>query len=120
MTDAVPPVTDTRRQALLAFSAERAKASLTRFLYVDHGGIVRGKAAATARLAERIESGIGHTRAMMVNSPVKDMNSGRHSSQNSPSDVTKAHHSRPLTKATVTLLPVSTWRTTIRSTSSMR
>jgi glutamine synthetase len=40
--------------------------SLTRFLYVDHGGIVRGKAAATGRLDQRAESGIGHTRAMMA------------------------------------------------------
>jgi glutamine synthetase len=47
--------------------------SLTRFLYVDHGGIVRGKAAATARLAERIESGIGHTRAMMAMSMVDEL-----------------------------------------------
>jgi len=47
--------------------------SLTRFLYVDHGGIVRGKAAATARLAERIESGIGHTRAMMAMSMMDEL-----------------------------------------------
>jgi glutamine synthetase len=47
--------------------------SLTRFLYVDHGGIVRGKAAATARLAERVESGIGHTRAMMAMSMMDEL-----------------------------------------------
>jgi glutamine synthetase len=47
--------------------------SLTRFLYVDHGGIVRGKAAATARLAERAESGIGHTRAMMAMSMMDEL-----------------------------------------------
>ena len=46
---------------------------LTRFLYADHGGIVRGKAAATARLAERIESGIGHTRAMMAMSMMDEL-----------------------------------------------
>ena len=47
--------------------------ALTRFLYVDHGGIVRGKAAATARLAERVESGIGHTRAMMAMSMMDEL-----------------------------------------------
>jgi len=46
---------------------------LVRFLYVDHGGIVRGKSAAAARLAERIESGIGHTRAMMAMSMMDEL-----------------------------------------------
>jgi glutamine synthetase len=46
---------------------------LVRFLYVDHGGIVRGKSAAAGRLAERIESGIGHTRAMMAMSMVDEL-----------------------------------------------
>jgi len=39
---------------------------LVRFLYADHGGIIRGKAAGTARLRERMTSGIGHTVAMMA------------------------------------------------------
>src|SRR4249920_3870450 len=39
---------------------------LVRFLYADHGGIIRGKAAGTARLPERMASGIGHTVAMMA------------------------------------------------------
>ena len=47
--------------------------SLVRFLYVDHGGIVRGKAAGISRLAERIESGIGHTRAMMAMSMLDEL-----------------------------------------------
>jgi glutamine synthetase len=47
--------------------------SLIRFLYADHGGIIRGKAAAAARLAERIESGIGHTRAMMAMSMMDEL-----------------------------------------------
>src|SRR6201996_1663903 len=38
---------------------------LVRFLYADHGGIIRGKAAGTARMRDRIPSGIGHTVAMM-------------------------------------------------------
>ena len=39
---------------------------LVRFLYADHGGIIRGKAAGTAHLRERMASGIGHTVAMMA------------------------------------------------------
>src|SRR5215469_3818055 len=47
--------------------------SLVRFLYADHGGIIRGKATATSRLAERIQSGIGHTRAMMAMSMMDEL-----------------------------------------------
>ena len=50
-------------------AAERAQVegiSLVWFLYADHGGIIRGKAAGTARLRERMSSGIGHTVAMMA------------------------------------------------------
>ncbi len=39
---------------------------LIRFLYADHGGIIRGKAATAEFLPARIESGIGHTVAMMA------------------------------------------------------
>jgi glutamine synthetase len=46
--------------------AHSADLELTWFLYADHGGIIRGKAAATEFLAERIASGIGHTTAMMA------------------------------------------------------
>jgi glutamine synthetase len=53
--------------------AREDSVSLVRFLYADHGGIIRGKAAATARLAERIESGIGHTRAMMAMSMMDEL-----------------------------------------------
>jgi glutamine synthetase len=53
--------------------AAREGVALTRFLYADHGGIVRGKAAATSRLAERIMSGIGHTRAMMAMSMMDEL-----------------------------------------------
>jgi glutamine synthetase len=67
MTDGFSPAIETQRRALAA------DISLTRFLYVDHGGIVRGKAAATARLAERSESGIGHTRAMMAMSMMDEL-----------------------------------------------
>src|SRR6202034_955248 len=39
---------------------------LVRFLYADHGGMIRGKGAGTAQLRERMASGIGHTVAMMA------------------------------------------------------
>jgi glutamine synthetase len=60
-------MTEVLRQAL------EESVSLVRFLYADHGGIIRGKAAATARLAERLESGIGHTRAMMAMSMMDEL-----------------------------------------------
>jgi glutamine synthetase len=46
--------------------ASRGQIRLVRFLYADHGGIIRGKASGTDRLRERIGSGIGHTVAMMA------------------------------------------------------
>jgi glutamine synthetase len=48
---------------------ERADAEgldLIRFLYVDHAGVVRGKAASRTSLAERMRSGIGLTLAMQA------------------------------------------------------
>ncbi len=39
---------------------------LIRFLYADHGGVIRGKSTAVRFLPERIDSGIGHTVAMMA------------------------------------------------------
>jgi glutamine synthetase len=39
---------------------------LVRFLYADHGGIIRGKASGTGQLRDRMASGIGHTVAMMA------------------------------------------------------
>ncbi len=53
--------------------AREQNLSLVRFLYADHGGIIRGKAAAASRLAERIESGIGNTRAMMAMSMMDEL-----------------------------------------------
>lgn len=53
--------------------ASEQNVSLVRFLYADHGGIIRGKAAAASRLGERIESGIGHTRAMMAMSMMDEL-----------------------------------------------
>jgi glutamine synthetase len=45
---------------------DTSRTRLVRFLYADHGGIIRGKAAGTAQLQERAASGIGHTVAMMA------------------------------------------------------
>jgi glutamine synthetase len=48
---------------------ERARVeqiALVRFLYADHGGIIRGKAATAAMLPTRLVTGIGHTVAMMA------------------------------------------------------
>ncbi len=39
---------------------------LVRFLYADHGGIIRGKATSLPMLADRLHTGIGHTVAMMA------------------------------------------------------
>lgn len=39
---------------------------LIRFLYADHGGVIRGKATSRSLLAERLRTGIGHTVAMMA------------------------------------------------------
>ena len=48
---------------------------LVRFLYADNGGIIRGKATAAGRIEERIESGIGHTVAMMAMSMMDELQS---------------------------------------------
>jgi glutamine synthetase len=46
--------------------AETEGLDLIRFLYVDHGGVVRGKATSRSRLAERLTTGIGLTLAMQA------------------------------------------------------
>jgi glutamine synthetase len=46
---------------------------LVRFLYADNGGIIRGKATAAHRITERVESGIGHTVAMMAMSIMDEL-----------------------------------------------
>ena len=46
--------------------ADTEQVSLVRFLYADHGGIIRGKAASRAMLPARLRTGIGHTVAMMA------------------------------------------------------
>ena len=46
--------------------AHSDQVSLVRFLYADHGGIIRGKAASAPMLPARLRTGIGHTVAMMA------------------------------------------------------
>src|SRR5438552_8346183 len=46
--------------------ATDAGAELIRFLYVDHGGVVRGKATSRSTLERRMASGIGLTVAMQA------------------------------------------------------
>ncbi len=47
-------------------AAEEANLELIRFLYVDHGGVIRGKATSRATLGDRMETGIGLTVAMQA------------------------------------------------------
>lgn len=46
--------------------ADNAGLRLVRFLYCDNDGMIRGKATAASRLAERLETGIGLTVAMQA------------------------------------------------------
>ena len=46
--------------------AQEAQLRLVRFLYCDNGGIIRGKATHAAKLASRMEEGIGQTLAMQA------------------------------------------------------
>ncbi|MCO5967286.1 glutamine synthetase family protein [Actinoallomurus soli] len=57
---------DDRVAAHVAERVETGRIDLIRFLYADHGGVIRGKAAAGPRIAERLHTGIGHTVAMMA------------------------------------------------------
>jgi glutamine synthetase len=69
MTDAAGPEAGHARRHVADTVLERARAeqvSLVRFLYADHGGIIRGKATHVSGLEARMSSGIGHTVAMMA------------------------------------------------------
>ncbi|GAA0392055.1 glutamine synthetase family protein [Microbispora corallina] len=46
--------------------AEIDGVELVRFIYADHGGVIRGKSAGRRRLADRLVTGIGHTVGMMA------------------------------------------------------
>jgi glutamine synthetase len=62
------PVTATGDPAIAkaAAQAQADEISLIWFLYADHGGIIRGKAASAEVLPSRMVTGIGHTVAMMA------------------------------------------------------
>lgn len=60
----VHPLDPAERRVLERVETEGIE--LIRFLYADHGGVIRGKAASRSRLAERLGTGIGHTVAMMA------------------------------------------------------
>ena len=62
------PVTaaDDPEIAKVAARAQADEISLIWFLYADHGGIIRGKAASAEVLPARMVTGIGHTVAMMA------------------------------------------------------
>ncbi len=53
--------------------AQDAQLRLVRFLYCDNGGIIRGKATHAAKLASRMEEGIGQTLAMQAFTSVETL-----------------------------------------------
>jgi glutamine synthetase len=54
-------------------ACDDAGVELVRFLYVDHGGIVRGKATSRTRLAERLQTGIGLVTGMQAMSMLDEL-----------------------------------------------
>jgi glutamine synthetase len=59
--------------ARVVAACEDAGVDLVRFLYVDHGGVVRGKATSRARLAERLQTGIGLVTGMQAMSMLDEL-----------------------------------------------
>lgn len=64
--NAAPAAAPDNAAARVAERVEVERIDLVRFLYADHGGVIRGKAASRSRLIERMQTGIGHTVAMMA------------------------------------------------------
>jgi glutamine synthetase len=62
-----------RERARVLDACERLGLDLVRFLYVDHGGVVRGKATSRSRLEERLATGIGLTVAMQAMSMLDEL-----------------------------------------------
>ncbi|MGH8898964.1 MAG: glutamine synthetase family protein [Egibacteraceae bacterium] len=54
-------------------AVETSRLELVRFLWVDHGGVIRGKATSRARLAERMRAGIGLAVAMQAMSALDEL-----------------------------------------------
>ncbi len=61
-----PQISPADAAAAAVETADAHGLELVRFLYADHGGIIRGKAATRQFLRERMSSGIGHSLAMMA------------------------------------------------------
>src|SRR5437016_12244391 len=53
--------------------ARNADLRLVRFLYCDNGGIIRGKATHSSKLASRMATGIGQTLAMQAFTAVESL-----------------------------------------------
>src|SRR6266571_547191 len=66
---------DPSHVARVLAEAEAGRLTLVRFLYADHGGIIRGKATSVSMLAQRLRTGIGHTVAMMAMSMLDTLQS---------------------------------------------
>ena len=47
-------------------AAERAGVQTVRFVYCDHGGVIRAKAIQVAHLRDKLREGVGLTRAQMA------------------------------------------------------
>ncbi|MDP9845065.1 glutamine synthetase family protein [Streptosporangium lutulentum] len=58
--------------------ADTEGVELIRFLYADHGGVIRGKAVSRPLLAERLDTGIGHTVAMMAMNMLDELQDVEH------------------------------------------
>jgi glutamine synthetase len=59
--------------ARVVAACQDAGVELVRFLYVDHGGVVRGKATSRARLTERLQTGIGLVTGMQAMSMLDEL-----------------------------------------------
>ncbi len=55
-----------RDPATVVTAANQANLELVRFMWVDHGGVIRGKATSRSTLPDRMETGIGLTLAMQA------------------------------------------------------
>src|SRR5713226_7444445 len=65
-TTAAAPAASDEAISVVTERVHAEEISLVWFLYADHGGIIRGKAASAAMLHTRMITGIGHTVAMMA------------------------------------------------------
>src|SRR5712691_11128635 len=66
LTDTTAAVDVEAKRREIVAQAEASGLRLVRFLYCDNDGIIRGKSAGIANLADRLETGIGLTVAMQA------------------------------------------------------